>query len=153
MIAKINDFSPATTTTLIWTIGYQGRTISDFIHTLQKHQIDVLVDVRILPFSRKRGFSKTPLTTHLETHHISYLHCRELGNPKENRSNDVVECLRRFEEYMVPRWTAALACPLALARSKRICLMCMEANPAECHRTSVANALAQRLDGCKIVAL
>ena len=46
----------------IFTIGYEKSTIDDFVSRLADADIDVLVDVRELPLSRKRGFSKKDYT-------------------------------------------------------------------------------------------
>ncbi|SEM69999.1 DUF488 domain-containing protein [Nonomuraea pusilla] len=47
---------------------------------------ELLVDVRLTPISRKRGFSKTALATALAAAGIACRHMRALGNPKWNRA-------------------------------------------------------------------
>ena len=46
---------------LIFTIGYEKSTIDEFVDRLADAEIEVLVDVRELPLSRKKGFSKNGL--------------------------------------------------------------------------------------------
>ena len=41
----------------LYTIGYQGQTIEQFLDTLLAHGIEHVIDVRQLPFSRKADFS------------------------------------------------------------------------------------------------
>lgn len=43
-------------------VGYERRSIEEFVEMLSANRVDVLVDVRLNPISRKRGFSKTALT-------------------------------------------------------------------------------------------
>ena len=58
----------------LFTLGYDGLTIDAFIARLQAAQVKTVVDVRELPLSRKKGFSKTAFCTALATHGIAYLH-------------------------------------------------------------------------------
>src|SRR5215213_4745951 len=67
--------------TALFTIGYEGRALDELIAILASNKIDRVIDVRDLPLSRRRGFSKTPLCTALGGAGIEYLHMREAGNP------------------------------------------------------------------------
>jgi len=69
----------------LFTIGYQGSTPSDLIDRLLGAGVERVVDVRELPLSRRRGFSKSPLAAALTSAGIRYEHVRALGNPKPNR--------------------------------------------------------------------
>src|ERR1700712_4712540 len=80
-------------TRLMWTdeagiigIGYEGQQVEDLVAGLKKWNVTVLVDVRLNPISRKRGFSRKGLTEALALHGVEYLHRPALGNPKENRA-------------------------------------------------------------------
>lgn len=70
----------------IRTIGYEGSTIEHFIAALRHAEIDVLIDVRELPLSRKKGFSKNQLAEILAKADIEYVHLRGLGDPKDGRN-------------------------------------------------------------------
>lgn len=131
----------------IYTVGYEGRTIEEFVELLCSHQVEVLADVRELPLSRKKGFSKTALKAALEDSGIAYLHFKELGNPKAIRKSGagVDAILAAYDAHMEDRWGEALAGVSAVVEGKRVALMCFEADPCECHRTSVAKQLAARL--------
>jgi len=48
-----------------YTIGYQSKSIDDLISQLKSHDISTLVDVREIPISRKKGFSKTVFSEYL----------------------------------------------------------------------------------------
>jgi uncharacterized protein (DUF488 family) len=69
----------------IKTIGYEGTTIERFIAALQHASIDVLIDVRDLPLSRKKGFSKTSLSRPLANADIEHVHLEGLGDPQDGR--------------------------------------------------------------------
>ena len=69
----------------LFTIGYQGSTVSDFVERLRAASVDRVVDVRELPLSRRPGFSKSQLAATLTSAGIGYEHVRALGNPKANR--------------------------------------------------------------------
>ncbi|WP_218061767.1 DUF488 domain-containing protein [Planobispora rosea] len=67
-------------------IGYEGCGLGEFIRRLRRENVELLIDVRLNPISRKRGFSKTALSNALADAGIVYEHMRELGNPKWNRA-------------------------------------------------------------------
>src|SRR4051794_3283563 len=70
---------------LLMTVGYEGRDAGELCEQLRRSSVDVLVDVRELPLSRRRGFSKSALRERLEAAGIVYAHDRRLGNPKTYR--------------------------------------------------------------------
>lgn len=68
--------------TSIYTKGYEGRSIESFLRALDLNHIDVLVDVRLTPWSHKRDFVKSKLADALSSHSIEYVHMPEFGNPR-----------------------------------------------------------------------
>lgn len=64
----------------VYTIGYEGKGLEGFIGELLGAEVDVLVDVRELPVSRKRGFSKSALSARVNDAGIEYLHFRSSGS-------------------------------------------------------------------------
>src|SRR5262245_36925707 len=62
--------------TQLFTIGYEARTIEQFVVELRRKRISRVIDVRELPLSRRRGFSKTPLSSTLADAGIDYVHLR-----------------------------------------------------------------------------
>lgn len=129
--------------------GYEGQTIEDLLDTLQRWRIDALADVRLMPLSRKRGFSKTKLREAVEAAGVEYVHLRELGNPKDNRAGfalpgeERAAARRRFRDDVLCESTAQEAVA-ALAdrrdRGERVLVMCFEAEEACCHRHEVLAA-------------
>ena len=69
----------------LFTIGYEGAELDDFLAVLKAAGTDVLLDVRELPISRRRGFSKNALKTALAEAGIDYRHEKQLGSPKDVR--------------------------------------------------------------------
>ena len=133
------------------TIGYESATVRRFLATLTEAKVELLVDVRALASSRRPGFAKTALTANLEGAGIGYLHLRSLGTPAEGRA--AARAGRHVEMHAV--FAGHLATPAArdglatladLVRSgRRVCLLCFEADPAHCHRSLVADALAEHV--------
>jgi uncharacterized protein (DUF488 family) len=56
----------------LFTFGYEGLSIADFIARLTSSGVREVFDVRDLPLSRKRGFSKKSFAAALEAAGISY---------------------------------------------------------------------------------
>jgi uncharacterized protein (DUF488 family) len=69
----------------LMTIGYEASQPDLFDATLLRRGVEVLVDVRAVALSRRRGFSKRALAERLEQQGISYLHLSNLGDPKPGR--------------------------------------------------------------------
>jgi uncharacterized protein (DUF488 family) len=131
----------------IWTIGYEKVGQGDFVATLKAAGIKTLVDVREVANSRRAGFAKTSLAAALDEAGIAYIHMKQLGTPKLGREaarrGDHETMSRIFEGKMAePESQLALAETADLASKGRICLMCLEHDWRECHRTIVAQHLA-----------
>ena len=136
-------------TRVISTIGYEGAAIGAFISRLKAEAITLLIDVRDLPLSRKKGFSKSQLAEVLRSAGIEYAHLRGLGDPKPGReaarSGQYSLFRKIFAEHLCTDVAQAdLAKAAALIIRNNSCLMCYEANAAQCHRTIVAEELAVR---------
>jgi len=133
------------------TVGYEAATMPSFLETLQQAGVELLVDIRAVASSRRPGFAKTRLTANLEGAGIGYLHLRGLGTPAEGRAaaraGRYDELRRIYVEHLAtPAAQDELETLAELVRSgRRICLLCFEADPAHCHRSLVAAALADQL--------
>lgn len=135
----------------IATIGYEAATVRAFLDALRDADVQLLVDVRALASSRRPGFAKTRLAANLGEAGIEYLHLRRLGTPAEGRAAARAgrhdELRRIFLEHLGTAGAQEeLGALVDLVRSgRRVCLLCFEADPAHCHRSMVADALAARL--------
>ena len=67
----------------LFTIGYEGADLKEFLTVLKNAGTDVLLDVRELPMSRRKGFSKNALKAALAEVGIDYRHEKRLGSPKD----------------------------------------------------------------------
>jgi len=131
------------------TIGYEGASIDDFIATLKLANVEVLIDVRDVPVSRKRDFSKKLLTEALECAGLEYVHLRDLGDPKPGREaarrGDLEGFERIFRAHLARDVSQeALRIAVDIASRARATLLCFERDHACCHRTIVAEAMADR---------
>lgn len=137
--------------TPLHTIGYEGSSIDEFLATLGAVGIDLLIDVRDVPISRKKGFSKSALASHLAHHRIEYLHLKGLGDPKPGR---VAAREGRFHDFRrifgVHLRTASAQADMVrgieAAKGRMACLLCFERDHSQCHRCIVAEEMAQRGD-------
>ena len=137
--------------TPLCTIGYEGSSPAAWLDTLRAHSVQVVVDVRDLPLSRRRGFSKSALQESLGESGLEYVHVRALGNPKELRQAlktglPFDDFARTFTALLDDR-DDALDLVAALSLDKRVCLLCFEEDPAHCHRSLVADRLAAMSNG------
>lgn len=142
---------------MIFTIGYEGSSLEKFLETLKSVNIDLLVDLRDITVSRKKGFSKNQLRLALENVGIDYSHLRGLGDPKdgriaarEGRLSDFVAIYNRHlkSEVAVSDFNKLLS----EVDFKRVALLCYEINATSCHRKIVADKLANFL-GLKVAHL
>lgn len=129
------------------TLGYEGAEIAGFIAALTAAGVATVLDVRAVPHSRKPDFAKTRLERHLAAAGIGYRHLAGLGNPKPGRqaaaAGDLAGYRRIFRAQLdSAAGRAGLAEAARLARAGRACLLCLEADPARCHRGLVAERLA-----------
>lgn len=130
------------------TIGYEGTTIELFVKALKKARIRRLADVRDLPLSRKKGFSKTVLASRLEQEGIVYLHIKALGDPKPGRlaarRGDVADFKRIYVNHLRRKaGQTALRKLGEIAAQAKTCLLCFEYDPKNCHRQIVASRLSK----------
>lgn len=119
---------------MLFAAGYQGRKLAEFVNILQGAGITRVIDVRALPLSRARGFSKTPLRTALAEVGIDYVHVRKAGNPYRKLRHDVDRCLALYTDY-VDSDPSILDELVESAEGHNAALLCVEADPACCHRT------------------
>jgi uncharacterized protein (DUF488 family) len=131
----------------ILTIGYEGTTVPEFIAALKSSGVQRVIDVRALPLSRRPGFSKSSLRAALAEAGIEYMHLKALGTPAEGRAaaraGRHADLQRIYSGQLeLPEAMVQSAQMLELAREKPSALLCMEREPAHCHRTLLLKAVA-----------
>lgn len=137
--------------TTLWTIGHSNRPLEAFLTLLSAHGIELVVDVRQFPGSRKYPhFGRSSLAAALRRAGIDYLHMPELGGrrpPRPDSPNTVWEDpgFRGYADYMeTPAFEVGLERLLEHARRSRTAIMCSEALWWRCHRSMIADALKAR---------
>jgi len=126
------------------TIGYEGADPADFLDTLQELEVTLLLDIREIAMSRRKGFAKTALREGLHGAGIDYRHEPALGSPKRIRhqlrdDGDYGRFFRDFGRYL--RTQQPLLATLADELSGTVVLLCFERDHTQCHRRAVAEAL------------
>jgi uncharacterized protein (DUF488 family) len=143
----------------IWTVGYERLLPPELIAELKVAGVRRLIDVRFRPQSRRPGMSKTRLGDALREHDIAYEHRRELGTPADIRwfykHNQIAEGAAQFSTYIEEASSEALDTLAAeiTGGGPPTALMCLEADPTECHRRIVAERLAVRIPGLRVIDL
>jgi uncharacterized protein (DUF488 family) len=131
--------------TEILTVGYEGLTPRQFFGLIASSKIGMLIDVRELPLSRKKGFSKTALAESCKRRKIFYRHMPEMGCPRHIRheyrqDGDWATYTSQFKIHLSSQ-SKALAELAKLAADGKVCLLCFERDFNFCHRTYVAQGI------------
>ena len=132
----------------IWTIGHSTRTGEQFNEMLIAHGIEVLVDVRTFPGSRRYPqFNKSVLSESLASAGIDYQHEPRLGGrraPRKDSHNSAWRnaMFRGYADHMeTNEFDAAIKELLELAKANRVAVMCAESLWWKCHRSLIADYL------------
>jgi uncharacterized protein (DUF488 family) len=136
-------YRPLVASRVAFTVGYEGRTLEEFITILVRAGVERVVDVRALPLSRRRGFSKTALGNALSARGIEYRHVRAAGNPYRNLRDDPERCLSLYAKHLdgLPEVLDEVEAALS---GRRSALLCFEAKHDHCHRSVIAERLGGR---------
>ena len=142
----------------VWTIGYERLVPDALVAELQAAGVERVIDVRYRPQSRRAGMSKTRLGQRLAEAGIAYEHRRALGTPPDLRwlykHNRVAEGADGFRRHVEEHEAAALDLLASeIAAGPRTALLCLEADPAVCHRRVLVESLGRRVRGLRIVDL
>ena len=135
----------------IFTAGHSTRTSEELRALLAEHGIEVLVDVRRYPGSRRHPqFSKEALAASLAEAGIGYIHEPGLGGRRAARPDSPhtawrVEAFRGYADHMeTAEFEAALDRLIRLGAERRVAILCAEAVPWRCHRRLISDALVAR---------
>jgi hypothetical protein len=135
----------------LFTIGYEGSSLEEYLNKLIKNNIQVLYDVRKNPLSRKFGFSKSILSELLPQFNIEYRHLPELGIVSEKRQDlstelDYLKLFAEYEKYLPEKTLYLQELVHTLEEGKSIALTCFEKKHTFCHRHCVSNYLTEHYD-------
>jgi len=143
--------APSTEYTVL-TIGYEGLDLPQFVKYMKWHKVKILIDVREIPLSRKKGFSKTALGEAMSTQGIGYTHIKALGSPKPMRTQlkedwDYDAFFTAYENYLNDQNEALDVLHDIVQNQHTVCLLCFEQRHDQCHRSRVANRIAETFPG------
>lgn len=133
---------------VIYTIGHSTHTIEEFLEILKSFEIEIVVDIRRLPGSRKYPqFNQDNLKLSLEENAIEYLHFLDLGgrriakkDSKNNRWNN--SSFKGYADYMeTSEFENAIVNLETVAKEKITVYMCSEVLWWRCHRSMVSDYL------------
>ncbi|MGH8100975.1 MAG: DUF488 family protein [Chthoniobacterales bacterium] len=132
----------------IWTVGHSTRTLEDFVETLKAYDIELLVDVRRFPGSRRLPqFGSEELRAAVESNGIAYLWIESLGGrrPAHRDSRNLGWTNSAFRGYAdhaeTEEFAAGLFELLNVAAGLRTAIMCAEVLWWRCHRRIVSDVL------------
>jgi uncharacterized protein (DUF488 family) len=132
----------------VWTVGHSTLAIEDFVHLLERCEIQTLVDVRSFPSSRRYPqFNQDNLQSSLAANHIEYLHLRELGGRRRARPDSINmswrnESFRGYADYMeTAGFELGISRLLDVVAQRRTAIMCAESLWWRCHRSLISDYL------------
>lgn len=144
---KVSAYKPKGNEITLYTIGYEGISLEEYLNRLLKNDVKVLVDVRKNPLSMKFGFSKKQLQIYCNSIGIEYLHLPEVGIDSNQRQelNTQKDYDSLFDIYIKNNLSSTKDTQKRifdlLQEKKRIALTCFEANICQCHRKHLAEAI------------
>ncbi|WP_344782583.1 DUF488 domain-containing protein [Gordonia caeni] len=134
----------------IWTVGHWSCPIPEFLAPLDEHGIEVIVDVRAHPGSRRNPqFGSDAMSTWLPENGIDYRRIPELGGRRPRQDVDPEinvawqnQSFKNYADYtLTDEFRSGIEELTDIARSRRVALMCGEPMPWRCHRLLIANTL------------
>jgi uncharacterized protein (DUF488 family) len=134
-----------------FTIGHSTRSLDEFVGLLRSAEVQLLVDVRTIPRSRRNPqFNKDALPDSLRDFQIGYEHMAELGGRRGKQPGGVDspnsfwthESFRNYADYALgSEFRAGLARLREVGHQRRCAVMCAEAVWWRCHRRIIADYL------------
>jgi uncharacterized protein (DUF488 family) len=131
----------------LFSIGHSNIPADRFIGLLRHAGVNAIADVRSTPFSRRfPWFSAKSLAATLAQHDMAYLAC---GEALGGRPRDAALYRDGVADYEAmarqPDFQKGLDRLLVDAARSRVCLLCAEREPLDCHRCLlVARSLSER---------
>lgn len=135
----------------IYTIGHSTHDKTNFLDMLRVADIEVLVDIRRYPASRKNPqYNQKEFKDWLETNEIEYIYEPLLGGRRKKSEliqedlNDGWEnqSFHNYADYTLTKdFQKGIKQLKTTARNKRVVYCCSERHPARCHRLLISNWL------------
>jgi uncharacterized protein (DUF488 family) len=144
---KVDSIRPKNNETILYTIGYEGISLEEYLNRLLRNNVKVLIDVRNNPLSMKYGFSKSQLHRYCNSLGMEYMHFPEVGIQSDKRQelntqSDYDKLFNVYCECTLAKTKSSQEKILNLLKEhKRIALTCFEADICQCHRKHLAEAI------------
>lgn len=143
---------PVNHTKKLYTIGYEGISLEEYLNRLISYDIKMLIDVRKNSISMKYGFSKKQLTNTCEKMGIRFVHIPKLGIESDKRKNlnnaeDYRKLFESYERDILPKQSESLQELLMLFQKyDRVAITCFEKEHTSCHRHKISDLLNRKYD-------
>jgi uncharacterized protein (DUF488 family) len=143
----------------LYTLGYQGLSLAEYVRILRQAQVGLVLDVRDHAWSQRPEFVKSTLRKELARVGVNYRHAPFVGNPVRirKRARSAAECLRKYRAYIQAEEHAIQTLQQMIAESvisgHPVCLTCYERDPSSCHREILVDLLTPLNKGLEVVHL
>jgi uncharacterized protein (DUF488 family) len=133
----------------LFTAGYEGLSLPDFLRQLKAASVEVLFDIRYRPQSRKPGFSKKKLAAACKRREIRYVHDPKLGTPPDQMAamkeagEYTPQIFKRYRRFLLKQ-VESLQTAVDVASKENTCFLCYEKDYRTCHRKIVAEEVTLR---------
>jgi uncharacterized protein (DUF488 family) len=128
--------------TQVLSVGYEGRSLAEFVDILQEAGVKRLLDVREVACSRRAEYRKASLERALMAAGIEYRHLAEAGNPYRHEKDNIALCLDAYRSHLEKNPTVLESVVKALGRSP-VAVLCYERAHDSCHRSVLLRAVMQ----------
>lgn len=149
-VVRQKDHRKTCTNHTLYTIGYEGRSLEEYLNILLIRGVRVLCDVRKNAYSQKYGFSKAQLQPACVGVGIKYIHIPELGiesglRQELNTQADYDVLFENYRKTVLAKSYEHLDRIVDLIESdERVALTCFEKDVNQCHRTQIARKIMSR---------
>jgi len=151
--AAVKELQKQNSEKTFFTIGYEGKSIDEYMYRLVCSDVKTLFDVRKNAMSMKYGFSRSTLKKCCDGLGIDYVHLPELGIASDRRQQlntqaDYDAVFAVYEREILPATGESQQLILnTLEKAGRVAITCFEKDLSRCHRTRLANALQKTCRG------
>jgi len=148
-LKRVQVCQPSDEDPVIFTIGYEGKSLEKYLLQLYQKNVHLLVDVRASSYSMKKEFIGSRLASGCKLLNIDYKHIPELGIPNTYRKAipNKGQLFRVYKNKLLSQRAIEIKNIADLViKEKRVALTCFEASHTDCHRHHLAEELFKYLD-------
>jgi uncharacterized protein (DUF488 family) len=138
-------------TKILYTIGHSTRSIEEFLDILKNYNIEILIDVRRFPSSRKfPWFNRENIRDFLKERNMKYVWLGKLLGGFRTSKKGNQGYFSGYIEYMeTPGFKKGVEYILKLLKNYNVCVMCAERFYFKCHRKFISKILKEK--GVKVI--